>query len=98
MLLSGAQLLIKPEVISEEKGYIYVVGASTKRLLIGAEAAGFVKESLDGTMRPFLYNNRMDFKNFDSKIWFSVLLLQQRFEFCFAMLDSALLPVILGLL
>ncbi|XP_040209002.1 anoctamin-10 [Rana temporaria] len=63
----GAQLLIKPEVISEENEYIYVVGSSTKRLLLGAEAAGFVKESLDGTMRPFLYTNRMDFKNFDNE-------------------------------
>ncbi|CAI9550651.1 unnamed protein product, partial [Staurois parvus] len=60
----GAQLLIKPEVILEEKEYIYVVGASTKRLLLGAEAAGFVKESLDGTMRPFLYGNRTEFKYF----------------------------------
>ncbi|XP_072268459.1 anoctamin-10 [Pyxicephalus adspersus] len=60
----GAQLFIRPEVISEEKDCIYVVGASTKRLLLGAEAAGFVKESLDGTMRPFLYSNRTEFKNF----------------------------------
>lgn len=66
--ISGAQLLIKPEVISEEKGFIYVVGASTRRLLLGADAAGFVKESLDGSMRPFLYSNRVEFKNFHGKV------------------------------
>ncbi|XP_073425113.1 anoctamin-10 isoform X1 [Dendrobates tinctorius] len=60
----GAQLLIKPLVISEEEENIYVVGASTRRLLLGAEAAGFVKESNDGTMRPFLYSNRVEYKNF----------------------------------
>ncbi|XP_073534149.1 anoctamin-10 [Phyllobates terribilis] len=60
----GAQLLIKPLVISEEEENIYVVGASTRRLLLGAEAAGFVKESNDGTMRPFLYCNRVEYKNF----------------------------------
>lgn len=60
----GAQLLIKPLVISEEEDNIYVVGASTRRLLLGAEAAGFVKESEDGTMRPFLYSNRSEYKNF----------------------------------
>lgn len=60
----GAQLLIKPLVISEEEENIYVVGASTRRLLLGAEAAGFVKESEDGTMRPFLYSNRSEYKNF----------------------------------
>ncbi|KAM4028940.1 anoctamin-10 isoform 1-T1 [Anomaloglossus baeobatrachus] len=60
----GAQLLIKPLVISEEEENIYIVGASTRRLLLGAEAAGFVKESNDGTMRPFLYSNRAEYKNF----------------------------------
>ncbi|XP_077125102.1 anoctamin-10 [Ranitomeya variabilis] len=60
----GAQLLIKPLVISEEEENIYVVGASTRRLLLGAETAGFVKESNDGTMRPFLYSNRVEYKNF----------------------------------
>ncbi|XP_069814700.1 anoctamin-10 isoform X2 [Dendropsophus ebraccatus] len=60
----GAQLLIKPLVISEEEENIYVVGASTRRLLLGAEAVGFVKESEDGTMRPFLYSNRAEYKNF----------------------------------
>ncbi|XP_069586140.1 anoctamin-10 isoform X1 [Ranitomeya imitator] len=60
----GAQLLIKPLVISEEEENIYVVGASTRRLLLGAETAGFVKESNDGTMRPFLYSNRVEYKHF----------------------------------
>ncbi|XP_072009630.1 anoctamin-10 isoform X1 [Engystomops pustulosus] len=60
----GTQLLMKPLVISEEADNIYVVGASTRRLLLGAEAIGFVKESADGTMRPFLYSNRTDYKNF----------------------------------
>ncbi|XP_075068505.1 anoctamin-10 isoform X2 [Mixophyes fleayi] len=60
----GAQLLIKPLVISEEEENIYVVGASTRRLLLGAEAVGFVKESQDGSMRPFLYSNRAEYKNF----------------------------------
>ncbi|XP_056376201.1 anoctamin-10 isoform X3 [Hyla sarda] len=60
----GAQLLIKPLVISEEEENIYVVGASTRRLLFGAEDVGFVKENEDGTMRPFLYSNRKEYKNF----------------------------------
>ncbi|XP_075683262.1 anoctamin-10 [Rhinoderma darwinii] len=60
----GAQLLIKPLVISEEEENTYVVGASTRRLLLGAESAGFVKESNDGSMRPFLYSNRAEYKNF----------------------------------
>ncbi|KAM3929384.1 anoctamin-10 [Leptodactylus fuscus] len=60
----GAQLLMKPLVISEMEDTIYVVGASTRRLLLGAEAIGFVKESEDGNMRPFLYSNRTEYKNF----------------------------------
>ncbi|XP_053323948.1 anoctamin-10 isoform X2 [Spea bombifrons] len=59
----GCQLLIKSLTISEEDN-IYVVGASPKRLLIGAEAAGLVKECEDGSMRPFIYNNRKEYKNF----------------------------------
>ncbi|XP_044150609.1 anoctamin-10 isoform X1 [Bufo gargarizans] len=60
----GTQLLIKPLVISEGEENIYVVGASTRRFLLGAEDVGFVKESEDGTMRPFLYSNRTHYKNF----------------------------------
>ncbi|KAM9307665.1 anoctamin-10 [Gastrophryne carolinensis] len=60
----GAQLLIKPLELSEEKDCLYVVGGATKRLLLGAEAAGFVKESTDGSMKPFLYTNRTEFKDF----------------------------------
>ncbi|KAM8967077.1 LOW QUALITY PROTEIN: anoctamin-10 [Pelodytes ibericus] len=60
----GCQLLIKSFIISEEDEYIYLVGASTKRLLLGAEAAGLVKECEDGTMKPFIFNNRKEYKNF----------------------------------
>ncbi|XP_053570240.1 anoctamin-10 [Bombina bombina] len=61
----GAQLLIKPIADSEENEQnIYVVGASTKRLLLGAEALGMVKECKDDTMRTFSYNRRSDYKNF----------------------------------
>ncbi|KAJ1101739.1 hypothetical protein NDU88_006803, partial [Pleurodeles waltl] len=63
----GAQLLIKP-LPKEEKDFetsnIYLVGASIRRLLVGAEAAGFVKECHDHTMRAFTYSRRNEFKGF----------------------------------
>ncbi|MEE6466192.1 hypothetical protein FKM82_006865 [Ascaphus truei] len=62
----GAQLLIKPLMKSEEdeSANIYLVGASAKRLLIGAESVGLVKECDDGSMRSFIYNNRKEYINF----------------------------------
>ncbi|CAH2282893.1 anoctamin-10 isoform X1 [Pelobates cultripes] len=60
----GCQLLVKSFVISEEDEMIFLVGASMKRLLLGAEALGLVKECEDGYMRPFIYNNRKEYKHF----------------------------------
>lgn len=63
----GAQLLIKSLQKGEkdcETSNIYLVGASTRRLLVGAEAAGFVKECHDHTMRAFTYSRRNEFKDF----------------------------------
>ncbi|KAM4706305.1 anoctamin-10 [Rhinophrynus dorsalis] len=70
----GCQLLIKSLVISEEDENIYLVGGSTKRLLLGAEALGMVKECNDGSMRPFIYNNRKEYKDFmeDNEDFFSM--------------------------
>ncbi|KAE8596822.1 hypothetical protein XENTR_v10016255 [Xenopus tropicalis] len=59
----GTQLLIKPLVISNDEEYIYVVGGSTKRLLLGAESVGMVKECIDGSMKPFIYSNRKEYKD-----------------------------------
>ncbi|XP_048385780.1 anoctamin-10 [Stegostoma tigrinum] len=57
----GAHLRIRP---LEENSKVYVIGASWKRLLLGAESLGFVKEFQDGSMRVFTYNNREDYKHF----------------------------------
>ncbi|XP_043544656.1 anoctamin-10 isoform X2 [Chiloscyllium plagiosum] len=59
--LSGAHLSIRP---LEENSKVYVIGASWRRLLLGAESLGFVKEFQDGSMRVFTYNNREDYKHF----------------------------------
>ncbi|KAM4688363.1 anoctamin-10 isoform 1-T2 [Discoglossus pictus] len=63
----GCQLWIKPVVISENKEMVYIVGASTKRLLLGAEYLGLVKKCNDGSMRAFLYNRRQDYENFSQE-------------------------------
>ncbi|XP_007505303.2 anoctamin-10 isoform X1 [Monodelphis domestica] len=65
----GAQLLIRPlvengeEQTSESKN-LYLIGASTIRLLLGAESVGLVKECNDHTMRVFTYETRQNFSGF----------------------------------
>ncbi|KAG8446429.1 hypothetical protein GDO86_014036 [Hymenochirus boettgeri] len=59
----GCQLLIKPLAMPKEDENIYLVGGSTKRLLLGAEAVGLVKECIDGSMKPFLYSNHKEYKD-----------------------------------
>ncbi|XP_044535725.1 anoctamin-10 [Gracilinanus agilis] len=65
----GAQLLIRPlvenseEQTSESKN-LYLIGASTIRLLLGAESVGLVKECNDHTMRVFTYETRQNFRGF----------------------------------
>lgn len=46
---------------------VYLLGASWRRLLVGAEALGLVKEYQDGTMRVFTYQNKEDYKYFSGK-------------------------------
>ncbi|XP_021113372.1 anoctamin-10 isoform X3 [Heterocephalus glaber] len=65
----GAQLLFRPLLNKHEKetlgsDNLYLVGASRVRLLLGAEALGLVKESVDGTMRTFTYSTRGSFRGF----------------------------------
>ncbi|XP_068944702.1 anoctamin-10 isoform X3 [Petaurus breviceps papuanus] len=65
----GAQLLIRPliekcEEQTLESQNLYLVGASTIRLLLGAESVGLVKECNDSTMRVFTYETRQNFKGF----------------------------------
>ncbi|XP_027728092.1 anoctamin-10 isoform X3 [Vombatus ursinus] len=65
----GAQLLIRPlvekcEEQTLESQNLYLVGASTVRLLLGAESVGLVKECNDNAMRAFTYETRQNFKGF----------------------------------
>ncbi|KAM6159817.1 anoctamin-10 isoform 2-T4 [Erethizon dorsatum] len=65
----GAQLLFRPLLNKHEKETmgnenLYLVGASRTRLLLGAEAAGLVRECADGTMRAFTYGTRRSFRGF----------------------------------
>uniref|UniRef100_G3X1X3 Anoctamin n=1 Tax=Sarcophilus harrisii TaxID=9305 RepID=G3X1X3_SARHA len=65
----GAQLLIRPliekcEEQTLESQNVYLIGASTIRLLLGAESVGLVKECNDNTMRVFTYESRKNFKGF----------------------------------
>uniref|UniRef100_A0AAY5L040 Anoctamin n=1 Tax=Esox lucius TaxID=8010 RepID=A0AAY5L040_ESOLU len=65
----GAELLVEklsPEDQSTEKDNpnVYMVGASMRRLLFGAEDVGLFKEFNDGTMRSFTCANRHNFKEF----------------------------------
>ncbi|XP_060240998.1 anoctamin-10 isoform X2 [Meriones unguiculatus] len=65
----GAQLLFRPLLNKYEKETLgnqnlYLVGASTIRLLLGAEAVGLVKECADAAMRAFTYGTRHNFKGF----------------------------------
>ncbi|KAM4821431.1 anoctamin-10 isoform 1-T1 [Thomomys bottae] len=66
----GAQLLFRPllnkyENETLENQNLYLVGASTVRLLLGAEAVGLVKECHDKAMRAFTYGTRHNFKGFN---------------------------------
>ncbi|XP_051878950.1 anoctamin-10 [Pristis pectinata] len=62
--LGGAHLYIKPLDDKAEKTRVYLIGASWRRLLLGAEALGLVKEYQDGSMRAFTYQNKEDYKYF----------------------------------
>lgn len=67
----GAQLLARPLMEKEDDAHavensnIYVIGASRKRLLIGAEAVGLAKECTDGAIRVFTYDNRKLFRDYE---------------------------------
>ncbi|XP_041045606.1 anoctamin-10 [Carcharodon carcharias] len=62
--LGGAHLSIKPLEDQDGDSQIYLIGASWRRLLLGAESLGFIKEYQDGSMRIFTYHNREDYKHF----------------------------------
>ncbi|XP_067888676.1 anoctamin-10 [Heterodontus francisci] len=62
--LGGAYLSIRPLKDQDENSKIYLIGASWRRLLLGAESLGFVKEYRDGSMRAFTYHNKEYYKNF----------------------------------
>ncbi|XP_067837810.1 anoctamin-10 isoform X2 [Heptranchias perlo] len=62
--LGGAHFNIRPLDDQVENSKVYLVGASWRRLLLGAEALGFVKEYQDGSMRAFTYQNKEDYKYF----------------------------------
>lgn len=62
----GAELMIEPFLMSssDENHNLFLVGASTRRLLLAAEEIGIVKECEDGSMRAFTCSNRNMFKDF----------------------------------
>ncbi|XP_059829207.1 anoctamin-10 isoform X2 [Hypanus sabinus] len=62
--LGGTHLNIRPLDDQAEKTHIYLIGASWRRLLVGAEALGLVKEYQDGSMRTFSYQNKENYKYF----------------------------------
>ncbi|XP_069777075.1 anoctamin-10 isoform X2 [Narcine bancroftii] len=62
--LGGAHLKIKPLDAHTKNSQIFLIGASWRRLLVGAEALGLVKEYQDGSMRAFIYQNKEDYKYF----------------------------------
>ncbi|XP_078253773.1 anoctamin-10 isoform X2 [Rhinoraja longicauda] len=62
--LGGAHLKIKPADDQAGNSQVYLIGASWRRLLVGTEALGLVKECQDGTMRAFTYQNKEDYKYF----------------------------------
>lgn len=59
-----------PGVMAEEKENpnMFLVGASQKRLLSGAEDVGLFKEFSDGSMRAFTCVNRHNFKDFKGEV------------------------------
>lgn len=66
----GAQLIFRPLLSKYEKETLehqnlYLVGASNRRLLLGAETLGLVKECNDSSMRAFTYGTRHNFRDFD---------------------------------
>ncbi|XP_078395971.1 anoctamin-10 [Cetorhinus maximus] len=62
--LGGTHLSIRPLEDQDGNPNIYLIGASWRRLLLGAESLGFIKEYQDGSMRIFTYHNREDYKHF----------------------------------
>ncbi|MGH0129349.1 UNVERIFIED_CONTAM: hypothetical protein FKN15_051236 [Acipenser sinensis] len=70
MLFKGAELMIEPFLMSssDENHNLFLVGASTRRLLLAAEEIGIVKECEDGSMRAFTCSNRNMFKDFKDDI------------------------------
>ncbi|MBN3278160.1 ANO10 protein, partial [Polyodon spathula] len=66
MLFEGADLMIEPFLMgsSDENHHLFLVGASTRRMLVAAEEIGIVKECEDGSMRAFTCSNRKMFKDF----------------------------------
>ncbi|XP_077455911.1 anoctamin-10 isoform X3 [Stigmatopora argus] len=66
-LVGGAELLVDPLAsLAEEKENtnIFLVTASWKRILTGAEDLGLFKEYMDGSMRSFTSINSHNFKDF----------------------------------
>ncbi|XP_062912691.1 anoctamin-10 [Mobula hypostoma] len=62
--LGGTDLNIRPLDDQAEKTRVYLIGASWRRLLVGAEALSLVKEYQDGSMRAFSYQNKENYKYF----------------------------------
>uniref|UniRef100_A0A4W3HNF0 Anoctamin n=1 Tax=Callorhinchus milii TaxID=7868 RepID=A0A4W3HNF0_CALMI len=64
--VGGAQLYIKPLEMDDglKTHNMYIIGASWRRLLLGAEAVCLVKEYQDGSMRAFTYLNKEQYKEF----------------------------------
>ncbi|XP_078073040.1 anoctamin-10 [Mustelus asterias] len=62
--LGGAHLSIRPLADQGGNSKIYLIGASWRRLLLGAETLAFIKEYQDGSMRAFTYHNKEYYKHF----------------------------------
>ncbi|GCB66014.1 hypothetical protein scyTo_0000531 [Scyliorhinus torazame] len=60
----GADLNIRPLADQGKTPQIYLIGASWRRLLLGAESLGLLKEYQDGSIRVFTYHNKEDYKHF----------------------------------
>ncbi|XP_038666274.1 anoctamin-10 [Scyliorhinus canicula] len=60
----GADLNIRPLPDQGKNPQTYLIGASWRRLLLGAESLGLLKEYQDGSIRVFTYHNKEDYKHF----------------------------------